>query len=185
MRYLFLIIALIVFSCNSNQESEKNVVQNNADKCFVYPSSVDSLHLKDLYDSARWYVYTRHCDQNYLPKSDTSKSITFGELPLRFENLAFKHDTLELNFYFMDHQQPILPSMTRDGKDLSTGVGFSLANRVKIYILSPNGYSTIEKGSATRYENPLQPEVLSYIKNNWGKLDSCFKELAARKGIMK
>ena len=55
-------------------------------------------------------------------------------------------------------------------------------------MLSANGYfttirSTAIKGGNNRYEKPLHPEVLSYIKNNWDKLDTGFKALAERKGI--
>ena len=186
MKLLFLIVVLIAFGCNTNRQNsrqeETGIIKNT---CFEYPSVVDSLHIQDLYDSARWYVYTWHCDDKYLPKSDTSKSMTFGELPLRFDNLIFKHDTLEMNFNFIDKQEAILPSMSRIYKELVTGVGFDIKSRKKIYMLSPNGFSAIDKGSTTRYENPLQPEVLGYIKSNWSKLDSCFKELVDGKGIMK
>jgi len=178
-------IILFVVACNSNrQKTSQNTIESKADKCFDYPHMIDSLQIKDLYDSARWYVYTWHCDQNYLPKSDSSKSIKFGELPLKFYNLAFAHDTLMLNFSFMDKQQEILPSMSRDNKELVSGVAFDTKTRKKVYMLFPNGTITI-KGGPNRYENPLQPEVLTYIKNNWNNLNVCFKELADRKGIMK
>lgn len=181
-----MIIILALFACNSDQQTTKHdEAENKYNNCRRYPSIVDSLQIQSLYDSARWYVYTWHCDQNYFSKSDTSRSITFGELPLVFDNLNFKHDTIEMNFNFMDGGEPILTSMTKDNKELSTGVGFDIKARKKIYMLSPNGFSTVEEGSTTRYENPLQPEVLAYIKDNLNKLDSCFKELAMQKGITK
>lgn len=186
MRNYLLIFTLMAWGCNSNQQQANQKIRVGVDdNCFVYPKSVDSLQLRDLYDSARWFIYTWHCDEYYKSKSDTSTYITFGELPLKFDNLTFKHDTLELSFNFMDKQQSILPSMTRDTKELNTGVGFDIKTRAKIYMLSPNGYSSTIRGGANRYENPLQPEVLTYIKSNWNKLDSCFKELAERKRITK
>jgi hypothetical protein len=186
MRNYLLILALVSFRCTSNQQqSKQNGVHGRDEKCFSYPATVDSLHVRDLYDSARWFIYTWHCDQNYLSKSDSSKSVTFGELPLNFKNLAFKHNTIEINFSFMDKEEAILPSMTKDIKELSTGVGFDITSKQKVYMLSPNGFSTTLSGGANRYENPLQPEVLTYIESNWNKLNSCFKELAERKGIMK
>lgn len=188
MKNCLLILTLIAFGCNSNQQNtDQSKNEGKENNCFIYPKIVDSLQIKDLYDSARWYVYTWHCDQNYLPKSDSLKSVTFGELPLKFNNLSFKQDTLEMNFDFIDESEPypILPSMTRDNKQFLSGVGFNTRTKQKIYKLSPNGFSTTIKGGANRYENPLQPEVLAYIKSNWNKLNSCFKELAKQKGIMK
>ena len=186
MRNYFLILALAAFGCNSNQRQPKQKEQVSVkDNCFVYPRSVDSLQIKDLYDSARWYVYTTHCDGAYLSKLDTTKSVTFGELPLKFNNLRFKGDTIEINFDFIDESEPypILPGMTRDNRTFLSGVGFNMITRKKVYMASPNGYSVVQKGGANRYENPLQPEVLSYIKNNWSKIDNCFRQLAERKGI--
>lgn len=80
---------------------------------------------------------------------------------MKFNNLALKHDTVELNFDFIDEPEnyPILPSMKRDVKELSTGVGFNIKSRTKIYMLSPNGYSSTLIGGANRYEDPMQPEV--------------------------
>ena len=186
MKNYLIIIALLLFSCNSNQQNKKqnkNEVVN--DRCFVYPSEVDSLHIQDLFDSARWYIYALQCDENYLPKSDTSKSISFGELPLRFDNLFIKNDTASLIFNFMDKDQIILPSMTRDYKQLATGVGFNLKAKKKIYIISSNTTITTKNNPTSRYENPMQPEVIKYIKDNWDKLNDCFRELAKRKGIKK
>lgn len=187
MRLFFpmMLFAFTIYGCDSNDQNKKQSTDMTIDECFAYPSSIDSLHIKDLYDSARWFVYTWHCDENYLPKSDTAKSISFGELPLKFDNITLKSDTVELNFIFLDNQQSILPSMTRNNKELSTGVAFNIKTKGKIYMLSPNGYSTVVNGGNNRFENTLQPEVLTYIKNNWSKLDNCFKELASQKRIMK
>ena len=184
MRNNCIVFALIVLGCNSNhQQSKQDLLSNSAVKCFAYPPAIDSLHLNNLYDSARWFIYTWHCDQSYLPKNDTLRSITFGELPLYFDNLNLSKDTLELNFYFIDNNQVILPGMTRDFKQLSTGVGFNFQRKQKLYMISPSGFSTIMKGGNNRYEQPMQSEVLAYIKNHWDRLDSCFKGLAIQHGI--
>ena len=186
MKTFFIILSLVALGCNSNQQQKKsNEVENRNGKCSTYPALIDSLQVRDLYDSARWLIYTWHCEQSYLPKSDSSKSITFGELPLKFNNLNVRHDTLQLNFDFIDESEhyPILPSMMRKHKELVTGVGFDMKARNRIYMGSTSHFTIIEIGATTRYENPLQPEVITYIKNNWNKLDSCFKELAEQKGI--
>lgn len=185
MRYYFLLIGLALFGCNSNEQNPRQKeVEIKSDKCFVYPSVVDSLRIKDLYDSARWLVYTLQCDQKYLPKKDSSRSITFGELPLDFQYTGLKHDTLEIIFEFMDNGQIILSSMTRDNKKTSTGVGFDIKTRTKIYMIFDGGTVTY-KGGTNRYVKPLQPEVESYIKFNWDKLNDCFRKLAEKKGIKK
>jgi SpoVK/Ycf46/Vps4 family AAA+-type ATPase len=144
---------------------------------------VDSLHLQDLYDSARWYIYTEYCDVLYLPKTDSLLSKSYGEIELKFYSLFIKNDTAKLSFDFIDKGEIIMSSMTRDNRSSNTGVGFDLKTRKKIYESYP-GFTYTSKGDPkSRYENPLQPEVLKYIRENWDKLDNCFRELAKQKGI--
>ena len=51
-------------------------------------------------------------------------------------------------------------------------------------MIYPGGNVTQRRGNS-RYENPLQPQVINYIKGNWEKLDICFRELAEHEGIKK
>jgi hypothetical protein len=184
MKKFQLIILVTLLGCSVNPNPKKNTEGKN-DECFEYPISIDSLRIRDLYDSARWYVYTWQCDDEYNPKSGSDKTIMFGQMSLNFRKLVVKRDTLELNFEFMDKLQPVLSSMTKDNKEMITGVAFNIKTKRKIYMFSPNGFSITTKGGDNRFENPLQPEVISYIKNNWNKLDNCFRMLAEQKGVVK
>jgi hypothetical protein len=186
--YFLIILVSILFSCNSNQQNTKQKeVELKSNKCFMYPSVIDSLQVRDLYDSARWYIYTFYCDKPYQPKEDSLPQSYFGQLELRFSDLVAKGDTIQINYNFFDSSgHLILPSMMKEYKPLITGVGFNRLNKNKIYMESQNGFSVVMKGGVgNRYENPLQPEVLAYIKNNLNKLNECFKELVERKGIIK
>jgi hypothetical protein len=184
MKHNILIIVVILFSCNLNQQQAKpKVVNVNNDKCDIYPPTIDSLHLQDLYDSARWYIYTQYCDVLFKPTTDSLLSKPLGELELKFDNLFIKNDTVNLFFDFMYKGEPILPSMTRDYKPLAMGVGFDIKVKRKIYMMYSNATYTSKGNPASRYENPLQPEVIKYIKENWDNLDDCFRELAVQKGV--
>lgn len=188
MKYYLIILGSALIGCNSDPRQEKQEQHSSVtNNCFIYPEIVDKLQVKDLFDSARWSVYSWHCDQAYLSKRDTNEMVTFGELPLRFNNLIQRRDTLEINFDFIDEHEneAILPSMTRNNKEFLSGVGFNLRTRRKIYMLSPNGFSTVIKGDVNRYENSLHPQVLEYIKIKWDKLNDCYRKLAEQKGVMK
>ena len=156
-----------------------------SDKCFIYPKMVDSLHMQDLYDSTRWYVYTNYCDVLYEPTIDSQLKKPFGELELKFDNLSVRNDTVIFIFNFIDKGQVILPSSMKDGKQLATGIGFDIKTRKKVYEIF--GYATASyKGDPTnRYINPMQPEVIKYIHEDWYRLDPCFRALAEKKGITK
>lgn len=183
MRNPFLFFLLILISCGDGQSNKKSEGNTPTNDCFVYPESITELKLQDLYDSARWFIYTWHYDENYIPKKESSNLKTFGELPLKFHDYVFKNDTLEINFDFFDGNRAILPSMTQDNKELSTGVGFNIKTRKKIYMLSPTGFSTAIKSGNNRYNVPIQPELLVYMKSKWNKLNECFKLFAHQRGI--
>lgn len=183
--FLLIIIILLQIACDSHLKKRAINAVENSDLCFVYPPVIDSLKLTSLYDTARWYIYTWHCDLPYLPKTHTSKAGSFGELELRFNHLIFKHDTVEIDFDFVDKGQSILTGSTRNARELATGVWFDFASKKKLAMYSHNGYSFQAGGEKSRYENPIQPEVTKYIKENWGKINRCFKELALQKGIKK
>lgn len=186
MKLLIAAAALLLLnSCKSPSVKERIDVKKNPGQCFQYPRVVDSLDLTDLYDSARWFIYTCQCDMPYLPKADTVRTRTFGELGLEFNCALYTDDTVDIEFYFMDNGRRVLAGTTRDTMEFASGVRFDLAKRKKIAILSHNNYSYQTHGDKSRYDNPLQPEVISYIKENWSKIDNCFRELAEKKGIKK
>jgi len=179
-------VLLLICSCHFNETIQSEEMTATTRYKLSYPNVIDSLNLNNYYDSAKWYIYTINCDKLYLPKSDTSKSFTFGQLPLKFEDYLLKGDTLELHFWFTQNGEIILPSMTRDFRQLFTGVGFNLRTKKKIYMWSPSGFTSQTIGGYhNRYENSLQPEVLDYIIKNKDRLDSSFKILAELKGIFK
>jgi hypothetical protein len=182
-----ILLALTIIGCTSGKEDKRNEQTGIKDDCYTFPEKVNSLQITDLYDSARWFIYAWHCDKFYLSKRDTLANLTFGELPLKFSEVTVRQDTLEINFDFIDinERHAILPSMSKNNMQLLTGVGFDLKRRNKIYMLSPSGFSIVTKGGANRYETPLQPEVIMYIKENWDKLNDCFRRLAEQKGIKK
>lgn len=180
-------MSFILFGCNSSHENvNKFEIENNSiDNCFTYPSRIDSLKVTDLYDSARWFLYTYHCDQFYKSKKDSSFNKSFGELELKFNNIFIKNDTAEFFFDFIDNGEPILLSMMRVYKPLVNGVGFDVNKREKIYMIASNISFSNKGNPKNKYVNPLQPEVLNYIKSNWNKLNECFRALAKQKGISK
>jgi hypothetical protein len=184
MKYYVLFIATIFVSCNSNGKNKKQSKNTiSSDKCFDYPREIDSLKIQDLYDTARWYVYTRYCDVFYQPKSDSLSSKRFGQLELKFDNLFKKNDTVSLFFDFIDKGKIILSGTLRDNLELATGIAFDLKTRKKIFIISSNVSASFEGDSKNRYINAMQPEVVNYMLENWENLNDCFKELAHRKGL--
>lgn len=185
MRFLFLIVTIIFIGCNtssSHQEAAKT--GNDTSKIDAYPKEVLEHHMTDLYDAAKWYIYTYNCDQLYKPTRDSSLNIPFSNLELRFLSLAISHDTVRMGFSFMDNGKIILPAMTRDVTQVISGVGFDAVTRKKIFMIG-SGYDMKSKGDPrSRYENPLQPEVVEFIKTHKDDLNPWFQDEAKRRKII-
>jgi hypothetical protein len=178
--FIILAVVLILSSCDLSSEGGQQKIKNINEKCFQYPKIVDSLNLTDLYDNARWFIYTWHCDMAYLPKADSLRTRTFGELELKFNHVSYRNDTVDIDFYFIDNGETILTGSTRDTRELATGVSFDLASRRKLAMFSHSNYWFQASGEKNRYVNPLQPQVISYIEKKWTTINSCFRELAKR-----
>lgn len=126
-------------------------------------------------------MFIWHCDWRYLPANDSNNklSITFGQLPLGFDSMQVKHDTIEFYFRFRDHGVPVWGPRLRDNALVMDGVAFNLTGK-KLYLMSSANYVERDSGSTTRFTNPLQPEIVKYIDSNWTKLDPCFRLLAEK-----
>jgi hypothetical protein len=149
-----------------------------------YPREVDSLRINDLFDSAKWDVYTWNCDLIYKPKTDSTLCKPLSELELTFENLTILHDTIILIFAFLDRGQSILPAMTQDNLQPVSGVGFNTSSKKKLFMVSSNVYISVKGDPRSRFINPMQPEVLSFIRKNKEKLNPWFKQEAIRRKII-
>jgi hypothetical protein len=142
--------------------------------------------MEDMYDSAKWYIFTYNCDQLYKPARDSSVNIPYSKLELRFLSFAILHDTVRMGFSFMDNGRTILPAMTRDLTLVMSGVGFDSVTRKKIFMMGP-GYYMKTMGDfdpRSRYKNPLQPEVVEFIKTHKDDLDPWFRDEAKRRKII-
>jgi hypothetical protein len=113
--------------------------------------------------------------------------ITFGTLDLRFSELRQSKDTIEMDFYFYLNDTIRYDKSTMEYNErMASGVGYKKGSDSIIFYISETTMRYFwEKGSSSKYENPLQPEVIVYIKSNKDKLNHWFREEARRKEIIK
>jgi hypothetical protein len=145
-------------------------------ECFVYPKQIDSLQIRDLYDTARLYLFTWLCDE----KIDDYYR---GQFKLEYKSFFMRHDTIELFF------SNFLPK-ERQGKNAfsdyihRTSIAFNIKTKQKLWGWDINGFSNgIDPGNP-RFENPSTSEVVNFIKNHKRILDPCFSELIERMRLL-
>ena len=178
---------LFIANCN-DRKSEKVQVNSKTDLVEhedAYPTQVRTKNLQEKYDKVKWALYCIYCDDTcrFIKDTGIRDSLTFASLDLRFDRVQQFSDTTEMYFYFYKDSIKCNLSVI-DNNEIAIGAGFKNGNENISYYISPTTMRYFwKKGPHSRYENPLQPEVITFIKNNNGKLDKWFLNEAKRKGI--
>jgi hypothetical protein len=158
----------------------------------AYPAVIDSLNIRDLYDSARWLTYCINCDDTcFFHKQDHVKDtlVTFGELKIvNYDTKLYNNDTIDISFKFLMDTIRAYPSDANSRASLGAQYKISTKN-----LLTTIEYTTLKyrllfgmpKIKKNRAFFPLQPEVVKYINNNKDKLNPWFHDEAKRRGVIK
>ena len=187
MKNYLIFICGFALSCNSlnkPQSSDKRIYYKNLN---YYPKEINNSNLKIFFDETRWAMYCIHCQDtcNFLKKDISKEDALFGYLDLRFEKTTHFSDTTELSFcFYKDSLRCDVTTISTLG-GLTYGAAFKGTRDSIIYYLLN---STIRRfmgfGIKNRYANPLQPEVIAFIKSNQDKLNPWFKAEAKRRKVI-
>lgn len=144
--------------------------------CFDYPKQIDSLQVRDLYDTARIYIYTWLCDR----KID---GYYRGQFELKYTSFFLRNDSLEL---FFTH---FLPDGLKDSGFISDyghrcSIAFDLKTKQKLWGWDINGFSDELQPGDARFESPASVEVKSFIRDHKNSLHPCFNALIDKTGIL-
>ncbi len=181
MRSIIIIfcVCLILFSCTDNTADKNTEVLN--DTSF----SRNSLEKKYL-DEGKWRLYCYYLDDTlqFWNNSLSNQPVTLGQLELKFEHLVRQSDTLLFYFSFY------LNDSIRCNKNIAridpvTGVAFKENDSVPFAFIASNGVDYLWNGDPqSRFVEPLQPEVIKYIRLNGKKLNAWFYKEALMRGIV-
>lgn len=186
MKNIKFIFFILLFSCNNNKEKESNQSSLERTEDSLYPKIIDSLNAQSLYNVAKWNLYCIYCDDTvqFLQKTMDNEPITYASLDLRLESVHRKEDTTEMHFsFYKDSLKCDENTVRKDGKIFADGIIFK-GDSVSAYTTRTTMRSFSETYPGSRFVNPLQPEVLTYIKNNQSRLHKWFRDEAKRRGII-
>jgi hypothetical protein len=189
IKCIIIVFCFFLASCNSESKRRGNEIVE-ADTTLpeeAYPGQIKKLNLEALFDKTKWTIYCIYCDDTVKFEKSTGITdiITFASLDLRFDTIHQFNDTTEiiLSFYFRDTIKCEFGTVRNLG--LVTGVGFIKGyDSIYYYTTSSTMRRFWVKGSSSRYTNPLQPEVVEYIKINKEKLHPWFYSEAKKRGLL-
>ena len=113
---------------------------------------LDSLKLAGWDDSAKWRLYTLHCDDT--TKQDKDK-LPISSLQLKLTYISILHDTLDLLYSFMANDSTPIKKYSGE-KHITDGIQFKTSDGKAIGLIRGDAIVK-ESGAKSRYENPLQP----------------------------
>lgn len=137
--------------------------------CYTYPKQIDSLQIRDLYDTARLYLFTWVCDEK-------DNEHFRGEYVLEYKSFFLQNDSIEL---FFSHYIPNEKSAV-----YRSSFAFNLKTKQKLWGWDINGFSHALQPGDPRFESPASPEVVDFIKGYKQILNPCFLDLAKRAKVI-
>lgn len=161
------LLLLFAIACDSKQERIG---------CLDYPKQIDSLEVKDLYDTARLYLLTWLCDK----KMD---GYYRGQFELEYTSFFLRNDSIELRFTHSLKRKQKNSTELDDYKHFTSMV-FSMTTRKKLWGGDINGFSKGLQPGDERFESARTDKVLHFLKEHRGILDTCFLELLKREKIL-
>ena len=190
MRTVLLFLCIVFFwTCNENPTgsyaTHKQTYFDSLENKNI--ELLNSYNLSQLNDTAKWLLYTIHCDdsctegrakyEQFIEKN----ALSFLKLNLNY--VAKKGDTLSLLYSFLYRDSITIEKISRN-KGITNGILFNVRDKKIIgYVIGEATYS--ESGNPnSRYENSLQPEVIAFIKSNMDKLNPWFRKEAKRRKIL-
>lgn len=189
-----ILLAILLWGCDSNRSDintstpKRDVTQPGSQ----YPAIVDSLNIRDLYDSAKWSTYCINCDDTcifYPALKDSNKILTFGETELKCDSvIVYTSDTIGFSF---DFYHDTLKCFHKDhDRFASFGVVYKLSTKKAQSIMVYGGLTYMEifkipSEAKNRYFYPEQSDVIAYLNKNKTKLNEWFYKEAIRRGLVK
>lgn len=178
-----ILVLMLFVACTNTKNNRSNV---------SYPLKIESLKLQDLFDDIKWRLYCIYSDDTINYVNSKGEHLTLGMLNLTYIDCFKQEDTVTILFDF-DTNNIHLISGFKDTLDrlsvkyLYDG-GIFIKNRLIGYSAHTfNGYYQIPdtiRNSRDRRITPLQPEVISYIKENRDKINPWFREEAIKRGVL-
>lgn len=183
-------ILFLLASCTEGQHNRQQMVEKTNFFDSVQQrqiSFLDSLHLLQFNDTSKWFLYAMQCDDSskwgrIRDRKELSK-IPLGFMKLNLNYVAKQNDTLSLLYNFLYDDSTIVEESTSN-RPIIDGMQFNTKNKKIIGFIIGHAILNQNGNPGSRYENPLQPEVISFIKSNKDKLNPWFRDEAKRRKII-
>lgn len=197
MKSFILVILSIIIISSCKDEITFSGTDEIAKQQIKFEQTIDSLGIRKAHENVKWILYCIYCDDTVKTGDSIIKhNITYGTLPLRMTYLSYPYTDTIAGFYAFYYNDTIELDFTGVKEwVIVNGAGYKQNQDTLVYLLTR--YGNISNVSCTdtikytretcpiRELNPLQPEVIKYIRENQDKLDPWFRKEAIRRGVIR
>lgn len=148
-----------------------------------YPEIITSNRLWELYDTAKFYLYSYHCDVPFDPVGIKEKSLYFSYLDLSFDTLIKRGDTAEILFKFVYRGKSVDEYRLNKFVYVKNGIAFNLTSEERIYMTSARNLTVSEIGATSRYVMALQPDVIEFVQTHKQRINPWYRKKLEQLGV--
>ncbi|RYE19858.1 MAG: hypothetical protein EOP51_19075 [Sphingobacteriales bacterium] len=172
---------LLVLGCRSN--SVKKHIPG-ADSCL---SAVNIADKEGLLADSKWHMYCLQCDDTVsfnkaVVTDDTI--VTYGQLDLRLVDCEKKGDTVELYYGYYYKGTIVCDQRTVFNYRISGIIYGHPYEKPFAFIGAHEGGYVWDTRFFSRLEEPLQPQVVNYMKLNKNKLNNWLRQQAIKRNVI-
>lgn len=189
MKKICLILSICLASCQQQSPTSNLTEQHHKVIPTYFEKIVDSLHLQAKVAETKWRLYCIHCDEKveFIRPTSSEKMFTFGELQLKDDTLFLRKDTVELDYQFYYNDTPCYANFVHN--TLMWGCIFRLSSDTPVAYSSMTTMRSFWEtcdvpNCPSRFVNPLQPQVISYIKRNKQNINKWFHDEAVKRHVI-
>lgn len=190
--FLFVCFAALISACKTDKASDKNDTvgkrisndENLKEKRVL--SYLQENNLLFLNDTAKWYLYNIYCDDTVTSEiANSSTKVFLSNLQLKPAFCGYSQDSTSLDIYYRFFYNDSTPITHIDTKYhiIVDGVSFDIKTHKLTGFIRGHGGHFIIKGSDSRFINPVQPEVVSFVKQNEDNLNDWYRDALIKHGI--
>lgn len=181
--FFFLTMACSNAESNKKKSQKENEYVIREKSVLSYLQSQNYLRMND---SAKWYLYNIYCDDT-VPSSKikSSKRICLSFLKLKPVSIGYSSDSLafEIGYlFFYNDTIPLLELNTKYGS-MIRAVSFDVKTKRVIGFAYGDGSYTKVVGNESRFVNPVQSDVIKFVKENKDYINEWYKIELLRHGV--
>jgi hypothetical protein len=193
MRYIVIgILVMMTFAeCKGTSPDENHDVTSKSNST-EYPVEVRNLGAQQHFDKTKWFLYCSVVGTRlrFLPHSKINDSLTtYDQLPLKFDHIEVRNDTVEILFRFVYRGIDINGTIVENPSAWGCVYKLNSTKIIKVVSSGTYRYNSLKcdkpEDCPDMFDAINMENVSQYLKSHKGDVNSWFRNEAIKRGLIK